>query len=643
MRKLLILLLLTSFAFSQSAKVYWLGNEPDSKLSADEVQSLATFAEELYAGTITVTDMSIDTLDVERVNFTSAETGHSIYIDRDMAFSEIGDNYPSGIYIDLEQTDDVGSGAWNAQGGFYGLNSRIHVDDNNTGGYAVLGRAYIDSDETINDVYGIMGEIRLTGTASRGASTSSIAGLRSSISNLSTGTWDGQMYGLMLDFGANMNFGDESALIFGYSHGDAYLDYGMHLSSKSTTQAMTAGVYIEAETGSTVTAGIDFDGAGTFTYEISGQNDGTIDNATNGSWDFGAADLIATGGDITGANGNAIDIGEAADGTITFSRDDSGAMILTSADDNADADLTIVPGGTGNLLLGDAGGTTQIASSDWTISTIGDMTNMGAISADGLLTLTSVLIGLDIDGTSAGADANYMSADIDFTQGSVAGGAYLSRGNITGVRSDVNAIGNLDHAWAFRGGSSMAMAADSETNQFYGGIISAAASGAHTLTLHDGLVGLQATVTVDAGVTDVTGGLVAALFTNSQPIGLDVSSPTYNIYAKVGGYTDYGIAVQVEANNTTSGIRIQASESAVLPTGLEISTNTGTVQTEIELSSGANIFTGSAVDGNAIYAQVGAYDAVGSIYLSTNGTLWVQDADAGAGTDWEVVTVTNDD
>ncbi len=69
-------------------------------------------------------------------------------------------------------------------------------------------------------------------------------------------------------------------------------------------------------------------GAGTFTYEIAGQNDGTIDNATNGSWDFGAADLIATGGDITGANGNAIDIGEAADGTITFSRDDSGAMIL---------------------------------------------------------------------------------------------------------------------------------------------------------------------------------------------------------------------------------------------------------------------------------------------------------------------------
>lgn len=87
-----------------------------------------------------------------------------------------------------------------------------------------------------------------------------------------------------------------------------------------------------------------------------------------------SGDLTVTGGDVTGANGNAIDIGEAADGTITLSRDDAGTITLTSADNNADAALTISAGGSGALTLGDSGSTSEILSSDWAISTSGTIT-----------------------------------------------------------------------------------------------------------------------------------------------------------------------------------------------------------------------------------------------------------------------------
>ena len=127
-----------------------------------------------------------------------------------------------------------------------------------------------------------------------------------------------------------------------------------------------------------------------------------------------STDLTVTGGDITGANGNAIDIGEATDGTITISRDDSGAMILTTADDDANADFTIVPGGTGNLLLGDSGGSVEIVSDDWTISTTGAMANIGDVgcasvtstggvdlgTSQALVGTTALTIG---DGTQTGA------------------------------------------------------------------------------------------------------------------------------------------------------------------------------------------------------------------------------------------------
>jgi hypothetical protein len=52
------------------------------------------------------------------------------------------------------------------------------------------------------------------------------------------------------------------------------------------------------------------------------------------------------------------------------------------------------------------------------------------------------------------------------------------------------------------------------------------------------------------------------------------------------------------------------------------------------------IFTGSAVNAAAVYAIVGTGGAVGALFASTTGSLFVQVANAAASTDWEIVTTT---
>ena len=65
---------------------------------------------------------------------------------------------------------------------------------------------------------------------------------------------------------------------------------------------------------------------------------------------------------------------------------------------------------------------------------------------------------------------------------------------------------------------------------------------------------------------------------------------------------------------------------------------------DIRLNNGVMIFTGSAANGDAVYAEVGTVDATGSIYLSTAaGAIYIQVANTGAATDWFKVTSTDAD
>jgi hypothetical protein len=155
----------------------------------------------------------------------------------------------------------------------------------------------------------------------------------------------------------------------------------------------------------------------------------TVELDVTGAGKF-STDLTVTGGDVTGANGNAIDIGEATDGTITFSRDDAGTVTLTNADNDADADLTLSAGGSGALTVGDVGSTTAISSSDWAISTTGDMTGIGTITTDSVVSIGGWgYTGEHVSIPEASSNTNaclgvYGMVDYDATGGKVFAGTY---------------------------------------------------------------------------------------------------------------------------------------------------------------------------------------------------------------------------
>jgi hypothetical protein len=90
----------------------------------------------------------------------------------------------------------------------------------------------------------------------------------------------------------------------------------------------------------------------------------------------GTGDIVMAGGDFTGKNSDKLDIGEVADAQFTLTRNDAGIVTLTSADNDANAALTIGAGGTGALTLGDVGSTTAMLSSGWTVASTGITTGL---------------------------------------------------------------------------------------------------------------------------------------------------------------------------------------------------------------------------------------------------------------------------
>jgi len=154
----------------------------------------------------------------------------------------------------------------------------------------------------------------------------------------------------------------------------------------------------------------------------------------------------------------------------------------------------------------------------------------------------------------------------------------------------------------------------------------------------------------------------------------DVTKPTTGVMASFGRttiatstQTDTGMDVRVinklvnTGVNTLQGMYVKAknyaggtagkliglfvevvSEGTVTNggTGIKIGSDGSTI-TDMELSSGAKIFTGSAANENAVYAAVGAIDATGSVYISTAGGIYIQVANNGADADWQKITSTH--
>jgi len=128
----------------------------------------------------------------------------------------------------------------------------------------------------------------------------------------------------------------------------------------------------------------------------SDSDDGSITSTSPINYNYLKVEFVASGAtqqtliDVFEVKtSNAYDI-PANSGTLTVSRATAGTVTITSADNNADAALTIAAGGTGALTLGDAGSTTAITSSDWAIDATGAMTGIGAITSTGAISGTTI-------------------------------------------------------------------------------------------------------------------------------------------------------------------------------------------------------------------------------------------------------------
>jgi hypothetical protein len=112
--------------------------------------------------------------------------------------------------------------------------------------------------------------------------------------------------------------------------------------------------------------------------------------------------------------------------------------------------------------------------------------------------------------------------------------------------------------------------------------------------------------------------------------------------ADVTGQFD-GVMIEAypDVDTMDSGLAIAIDSGADVAAGIRIA---GSPACQMLLSSGAKIFTGTAANGDAVYAEVGTKDAVGSMYISTgNGYIYIQVANAGATTDWYKVTASDAD
>ena len=153
----------------------------------------------------------------------------------------------------------------------------------------------------------------------------------------------------------------------------------------------------------------------------------------------------------------------------------------------------------------------------------------------------------------------------------------------------------------------------------------------HTITVTDHISALNLYFDGSSKVEGVGGGayskmnLSRALWNSTTNFSIETNG--YQVETAANSYLDYGF------NCYNDGTMIA---------GLWIHNNAahGTMVSDIKLSSGAKVFTGSATAASDVYAIVGTDGAIGSIFLSTTGSFFVQAANAGASTDWKIVTQT---
>lgn len=156
--------------------------------------------------------------------------------------------------------------------------------------------------------------------------------------------------------------------------------------------------------------GITFDRAASGTVTISSTDDDTtaamtLDPGGNTTLTLGAAADTVTVAASTGLTlGNAESLNTGTDAAFDFTRDDAGAVTLTSSDNDSTAALTVDPGGNATLTLGSASDTVSVAATTGvTLSNSESLSN----GTNGTLTLgrndsgTVTVTAADDDATAA--------------------------------------------------------------------------------------------------------------------------------------------------------------------------------------------------------------------------------------------------
>jgi len=203
--------------------------------------------------------------------------------------------------------------------------------------------------------------------------------------------------------------------------------------------------------------------------------------------------------------------------------------------------------------------------------------------------------------------------------------------DLIGSYSKVNVIGDGDSGITIVGDAPRAYvgltggANNSVADEAYGSQPWARHQGTGAITAMSGL-----SAKIDVGADNFTASTI-----NAAHLHIDGASTV------TGQFDGMMVEVYPTVASLDNAIKVAVDAGATVQTGLALS---GTfASSDIQVSSGAKIFTGTAANGNAVYAEVGDKDATGSIYISTVGALYIQVANAGAESDWYKVTATNAD
>jgi len=494
--------------------------------------------------------------------------------------------------------------------------------------YAGYFNVYIDPTATctVNDAVGVFANVTLVGPFTQGAVTSAIAALKGNISNSSTGSYDGQVFNLMLSYGSDVDYGDDTALIMGYTHSNAHCDYGFYLKNYSpnmvagiyitevagASPAMTYGIHIDADCGTALQIGATGEPAGDVIWY--GTTAGHLvwfdeDGDTNGAVYIGADTkglMFNLYGDVTGC-GVFWDPSTDTNGTLSVGAT-GGSKGVDMFWYGATASATMQwDQGTDDLLFAGAAsikvsGATTIGleiSGGATGISIGACTGAGiaftGASGTGLDTGV-ILVAADQAGAPLAFGSNAVNVAVERidvtcqqTAGSIFLGQYLTIATsgdfdtvsmIQGILSSITVAHQAQEVYGVRGSISITAAQTGDTsNQFIGlyGAVSVDAALALALADTGGIYGVFGSVAIGAGGAcdqPMQAGYFETTGIKSNIVG---ETSVMKLWAGGGGdtYTDYGLNVALESNNIVSAIHLATLTSCVCPIGIEFAALSG--------------------------------------------------------------------